>query len=237
MQCKLCHQEAELRNSHIIPEFLYANLYDEKGRYHIVSNVHGKLKKPEQKGLREHLLCGACEGKFSRWETYAANVLYHKNKTRSQKIDGTIVVDSLDYTQFKLFLLSLIWRAGISSLMVFRETTLGPHEDKLRAMLLAGDPGPRDMYGCLVFAITIDGYPLDQTIYGPQPCWLGNHRCYRLMVGSLLFIYFISSHPPEDIIIQSFLSEQGRLHIPIKKLEDVVFLDSLRRELKSTDRK
>jgi hypothetical protein len=231
MQCQLCRQEAELRDSHVIPEFLYAALYDEKHRYHIVSNIHGKFPRPEQKGLRERLLCTACEAKFSRWETYAANVLYGKNKTRSQKVGDTIIIESLDYPKFKLFLLSLIWRAGISSLLVFRETTLGPHEEKLRAMLLAGDPGPEDKYGCLVFAITLDGQPLDGTIYGPQPCWVRNHRCYRLLVRAFLFIYFVSSHRPDDIALQSFLSEQGRLNIPVKRLQDVAFLDSLCREI------
>jgi hypothetical protein len=227
MQCKLCHQEAELRDSHVLPEFLYAALCDEKHRYNVVSNAHGKFPKPEQKGLREPLLCAACEGKLSRWETYTANVLNGRGRVQSQRIGDTIVMESLDYRQFKLFLLSLIWRAGISSLLVFRETALGPHEEWLRMMLLAEDPGPEDKYGCLVFAITLDEQPLGGIIYGPQPCWIGTHRCYRLLVRSFLFIYFVSSHRPDDIALQSFLSEQGRLLIPVKKLQDVAFLDSL----------
>ena len=237
MQCKLCHQEAELRDSHVIPEFLYEALYDEKHRYHVVSNVHGKFPRPEQKGLRERLLCATCEARFNRWETYAANVLYGKNKARSHKRDGTIIIEALDYLQFKLFLLSLIWRAGVSSLLVFRETTLGPHhEEELRTMLLSAAPGPSEKYGCLVFAVTLDGQPLDGTIYGPQPCWVGNHRCYRLLVRAFLFIYFISSHRPDDTAIQYFLTEEGRLLIPVKRLQDIAFLDSLCHEIAAATR-
>jgi len=231
MPCKLCHQECELCDSHVIPEFLYSALYDEEHKYYVVSNIHGKSARPFQKGLRERLLCAACETRFSRWETYAANVLYNRDKARCQKVNDTILVDGLDYAQFKLFLLSLIWRAGVSSLPVFQQTDLGPHEETLRQMLFEGDPGSFDRYGCLVFAITLDGQPLAGTIYGPQPCSIDTHRCYRLLVRAFLFIYFISSHRPDDVALNEFLTEEGRLRIPVKKLQDAAFLDSMCREI------
>jgi len=37
MACKLCNNEVPLRNSHIIPEFLYASLYDDKHRFYEIS--------------------------------------------------------------------------------------------------------------------------------------------------------------------------------------------------------
>lgn len=231
IRCKLCHEERELSDSHVIPEFLYSALYDEDHKYYVVSNVHGKSARALQKGLRERLLCAQCESKLSRWETYAANAVYNKNRARCEKIDDTIYVDGLDYAQFKLFLLSLIWRAGVSSLRVFQQTDLGPHEERLRQMLLAGDPGPFDRYGCLVFAITLEGKPMAGTIYGPQPCSVDGHRCYRLLVRAFLFIFFVSSHRPGEIAVSQFLSEDGRLRIPVKKLEDVAFLDSMCREI------
>lgn len=59
--CKLCGREAELRRSHIFPEFLYLALYDEKHRAVSVSPVPGEEDRLVQKGLRESLLCQACE--------------------------------------------------------------------------------------------------------------------------------------------------------------------------------
>jgi len=232
MQCKLCDQERELRDSHVIPEFLYTALYDEEHKYYVVSNVHGKSARPLRKGLRERLLCTECETRFSRWETYAANVLYNRNRARCEKVDGTIIVDGLDYAQFKLFLLSLIWRAGVSSLPVFAQTQLGPrHEQRLKEMLFTSDPGPFERYGCLVFAVTLDDKPLDGTIYGPQPCFVDNHRCYRLLVRAFLFIYFISSHRPDDVAVGRFLRDDGHLEIPVKRLQDIAFLDAMCREI------
>jgi uncharacterized protein YlaI len=71
-KCALCQRVAELKNSHIIPEFLFGTLYDEKNRFH----TFGKEGQPEagleQKGYRERLLCAECEQRFSNYERVAA---------------------------------------------------------------------------------------------------------------------------------------------------------------------
>jgi hypothetical protein len=54
--CKLCRRKGELRDSHIISEFLYASIYDDKHRFHVVAA--GELQSSyEQKGYRERMLC------------------------------------------------------------------------------------------------------------------------------------------------------------------------------------
>ena len=54
--CKLCNKERELRNSHIVPEFFYKEIYDEKHR--IFPRKEGRKYGQMQKGYREPLLCG-----------------------------------------------------------------------------------------------------------------------------------------------------------------------------------
>jgi hypothetical protein len=98
-------------------------------------------------------------------------------------------------------------------------------------MLFAGDPGPFEKYGCLVFAVTLDGQPLDGTIYGPQPCSIDAHRCYRLLVRAFLFIFFISSHRPNEVATSRFLRDDGHLEIPVQRLQDIAFLDAMCREI------
>jgi len=65
-ECNLCRQEKELRYSHILPEFMYQNLYDHapKRFYALTVNLdkaEGSKRRIEQKGIREYLLCGECE--------------------------------------------------------------------------------------------------------------------------------------------------------------------------------
>ncbi len=52
--CRVCLKESKLRKSHILPEFLYEDLYDEKHRALV---IYQKKEKVFQKGLRELLLC------------------------------------------------------------------------------------------------------------------------------------------------------------------------------------
>ncbi len=52
--CALC-LERPLRDSHVIPEFLYKSIYDEKHRFYALAV--GEYPGYEQKGIRESLLC------------------------------------------------------------------------------------------------------------------------------------------------------------------------------------
>lgn len=140
--CKLCGNDRELRNSHIIPEFLYANLYNDK---HQLLGIHGRGKYGSQflqKGIREYLFCENCEQHFNE----------HREKPfKKQWIDASPLLYpwdeagihwvKVDYASFKLFHLSVIFRAGVSSLLTFQEVSLGPHEEKFRKLIHTCDPG------------------------------------------------------------------------------------------------
>src|SRR5436190_785668 len=112
--CALCRNDRELRHSHVIPEFMYQPLYDEKHKFWVLSASETSWQ--EQKGLREYLLCNACEVKISRWETYTSRLLSNRVPTVAKRSGDLIWVDGADYTQFKLFQLSILWRAAVSTL-------------------------------------------------------------------------------------------------------------------------
>ena len=89
--CKLCGLERELKHSHILPEFMYQNLYDSspkrfyKLQVDLDNSVNSKIK-IEQKGVREYLLCGNCEVRLSKYENYAAETIYAKNLKNLKKM-------------------------------------------------------------------------------------------------------------------------------------------------------
>ena len=63
----MCKVNGDLQRSHIIPEFFYRLVYDAKPRrFHVVSAKQSDRETFEQKGLRESLLCRACEQKLGR---------------------------------------------------------------------------------------------------------------------------------------------------------------------------
>jgi hypothetical protein len=174
-QCALCLHDAELCRSHIIPEFLYESLYDDKHKLHMLSVVPDKPNWHEQKGLREHLLCEVCDQRLSPWERYASLVL-KGGVTLKYRCEGNIIVISgLDYRQFKLFQMSVLWRAGVSSLQFFEKVQLGKHSEVLRKHLLAADPGSPERYGCFMFGIRFARQAFTGIIMQPGKVHLAGH--------------------------------------------------------------
>jgi hypothetical protein len=135
--CRLCGSQDKLRKSHIIPEFLYASLYDE------IHGATGASTSPTQrnliqKGLREYLLCTTCEGTLGEVERRVAEGWDFPKVLHND----TYCLTTSCYTDLKLFLLSVLWRASVSSLPEFRGVSLGSQEEELRCLLVNREPGP-----------------------------------------------------------------------------------------------
>ena len=187
MKCKLCHLEAELRNSHVIPEFHYVPLYDKKHRFCVISTSSKNKERMEQKGLREKLLCDKCEQRLSRWEGYAKKVIFDDKSFPVSKNGNVVRIGGIKYKEFKLYLLSLVWRMGVSSLDAFSQVSLGPYEEKLRAALLNEDPGPSSHYPVLLTAVLFEKKFRQEWILPPELVSVGSRHCYRFILALHVF--------------------------------------------------
>jgi hypothetical protein len=129
--CKLCLKEKELiRRSHIFPNFMYKGMPDEKGRMYVLSSDRPFKPKIAQSGSHEqYIFCADCDNHIlGQLERSACNYLYNKPfKTSSPDFrhikvgpDATLIqCNAIPYKEFKLFLLSLLWRASISAEALF----------------------------------------------------------------------------------------------------------------------
>lgn len=194
MCCALCLRAAELRRSHIIPEFLYETLYDDKHRLQVLSVIPEQDNWREQKGLRECLLCNACEQKLSAWESYASLVLKGGVPLSYRREGNLVFVSGLNYVQFKLFQLSVLWRAGVSALPFFEKVRLGRHAEVLRNLLLTGNPGSPERYGCFMFGLKHENQAFTGIIMQPGRVRLNGHTAYRFVFGGFLWAILVSSH-------------------------------------------
>jgi len=171
--CKLCLMEADLRKSHIVPEWCYRATYDDRHRA-IVKRAEISSTHFIQKGWRQRLLCQKCEARFSRWESWFARFWKESpglpesmsGRTTDQQI---FVMDGVDYAPFKLFHLSILWRASVASGPDFDNVSLGPYEEKLRLMLVADNPGTEDVYPVYGMVLTHDdGSVVHEILSKPQ---------------------------------------------------------------------
>lgn len=99
-QCRLCEQESDLQESHIIPKFIYSHLKDTSptGKLRTATNINLR----EQDGLKLPWLCKNCEIKFSDLEKYFSENIFHQlNKNK---------VPIFYNEKFLKFCASITWR-------------------------------------------------------------------------------------------------------------------------------
>ncbi len=202
-------------NSHIVPEFLHLPLYDEKHRTMFFGNGDTGYRLL-QNGLRERLLCFECEQRIQKFEVYFARYWYRSNPI-PEKVEGVeLFLKNIDYSRFKLLLLSIVWRASVSGLPEFAANKLGPHEDLIRRMILEGDPSTSVNYP--IFAgLIVDPESRglwDQVILAPLQIRVGSHWSYRMVFGGASWTVITSSHQP--LTLQDhFLNEAGGLRLTV----------------------
>lgn len=157
--CKLCKLEKELiRKSHIIPDFIYRNSGMFDGKHRLLSfskeDITNNIKpKYEQTGIYDgNILCANCDNVvIGRYEKYASQIIYSQNLNEETQIEcdeyldnGTLysVCKGIDYKKYRLFLLSILFRACISKDDFFKQVELSPENlEHLRDMIYTDNAG------------------------------------------------------------------------------------------------
>ncbi|MBL7128175.1 MAG: hypothetical protein ISS16_04240 [Ignavibacteria bacterium] len=208
-------------------------MYDSKHRFFEISTKLNEKNKFMQKGLREYLLCNDCEQQIGRYEKYVNDVFFNKTTNNVIQDDKIIVIKKVDYVLMKLFQLSILWRASISSKEIFRYIELGPHQEIIRKMIYNEKPGKYYEYGCLQIAVIIDDSKLiEGLMLNPEYLRIEGYRLYRFVFGGFIWAYFVSSHNYQYKWKKFFLLENGTLTIHKEKFDDLAFLTNFGIDMK-----
>ncbi len=160
--CRLCGLVKPLIKAHIVPRKLYEPIVQAGGsapagdtavRIYPV-DVNGKSRQ-RQSGIHDPgILCADCDNKvIGPWDNYAQTLLLGSFDPKNYSGNGTnqlYRLDNFDYVKLKLFFMSLLWRASVTSKNFFKNVDLGSWEANLRQKLLAADPGGRDDYSTIL---------------------------------------------------------------------------------------
>ncbi|GAA5039182.1 hypothetical protein GCM10011506_38040 [Marivirga lumbricoides] len=227
-KCKLCEKEKELRKSHILPEFMYQNLYDDAPRrfYSLsvdLTNTENSKKRIEQKGIREYLLCGDCEVKLSKYENYAAETIYAKNSNNKAYIKKanetpdqqffTYEYAGFSYSEYKIFLLSLLWRIIISKSFNTPEIKEEIIE-QLRIAVYNENPLDSDDFGCLLQIIKYKkgqiagGFILDPFLTKNE-----NSPILNMLIDGFMYSFYLNGREITDDKKEFFLKKDGTMII------------------------
>lgn len=226
--CRLCVKEKELRHSHILPEFMYQNLYDTapKRFYTLkvdLENAENSKKKIEQKGIREYLLCGDCEVQLSKYENYAAETIYAKNLGNKAYIKkANVTTDEeyftyeyagFSYLDFRNFLLSILWRVIVSKSFNTPEIDSKIIE-QLRIAVHNQDPLDYDEFGCLLQVIK---YKKGQIASGfiLEPFLTKNDTAtvLNILIDGFMYSFYLNSKELKKDKKSFFLKRDGTMTI------------------------
>lgn len=226
-QCKLCYKHGRLiKQSHVIPNFMYQGIFDENNSITLypLTNQNEKPKSYQTGFFEKYILCQKCENElFGGLERYSATILYGGNTKnpaileRRMGIDGirSVLIKNIDYRLFKLFVLSILWRAHVAKNKFFKKIDIPEHEPILRNMLLSGNAGKEGHYKISIIAIKNKAETLIRIF--PDPEIKKNDKDYFATFFINGFVYFINLHPQTQFPIfkQSILRETGEIEIPI----------------------
>ncbi len=236
MNCRLCLNNRKLCNSHIIPEFFYRDLYDDKRRLLVVSTGEGRRPFLRQKGFYEKLLCSDCEERINDFEQYVKRVFYDDPPLLCENDAGRRnKMTRLDYTKLKLFQLSVLWRASISSDAFFCEVQLGAHEEVVRRMLWDRNPGRPDEYGCSIGGLLLDDENASNDfIVQPMVGMDGRCRTIRFVFGSCMWLYLISPDTRRHSRSKYFVQKDGTMILEAAPSKANPFLQNLVQRLRES---
>ena len=178
--------------------------------------------KKTQTGLFEaDILCAECDNALlGKLESYAYNVLYEGSveglSFRSEATpDGVewVLCNGVDYKKFKLFLLSLIWRFSISSNNFYEHVDLGMHEETIRKMILEDRPEDVTDFPCSIGSYRKHTDLPFEIISQPLKHRHNGGICYSVIMGGLLYTFYISKNLIPDYIPEIVVDKNNRLKV------------------------
>ncbi|UCJ18913.1 hypothetical protein K5Q02_11355 [Pseudomonas sp. MM211] len=118
--CKLCGENKNLCNSHIIPKAFFRRIKDGDPQLYRVTVDSDPIARSSNGDEIQRLLCFECEQFFQRtYEDYGTELFI--NQKNICENEDFVFITRFQYEKYYLFIISILWRASVSTLKNFRE--------------------------------------------------------------------------------------------------------------------
>ncbi|MBI3217897.1 MAG: hypothetical protein HYZ44_00125 [Bacteroidetes bacterium] len=169
------------------------------------------------------ILCKQCDTKIiGALESYAAKILFDKKDLVSTVEEDEHIINlifkGIEYKKFKLFLISILWRASISKQRMFDEVKLGAkYEEVARKMIYEDNPGKRDEFSTCIFGLKSTENLVTQTIVAPRRTKVDGNTSYMFYINGLFYWFNISAYNMQDVFKRITIDESNEMTIGILK--------------------
>ncbi len=184
--CKLTGKSGRAVKAHIVPKAFYELPPQSEGPTRLLTNTPGQYPTKIPVGIYDDAIVTS-EGEllFGPWDDYACKVLLNRFKEFTPIYKNRLLkgwqLEDVEYERFKLFGLSVLWRAHASTQRAFQRVNLGVHEPKIRDLLIRADPAKAEDYSvCFMRWIDDDFVP-----FFMDPFWKRDDgvKFYRVYCG------------------------------------------------------
>ena len=202
-ECKYCGKTKKLVDAHIIPECFFRDIDLSRSGLRMHYSKEGQYPKRAPIGAYDKgILCQECEDKLGPFDDYAAKILVQQDCQKESVDDekghlGYLILD-IDYRRFKLFCMTVLWRAAISTHEFFNYLSLGPHFSVLDKMVKNLDPGGPQDFSVIIWE---ELYPDDKVVMikGYKTRILYGLRFYAIPMGKFVLMIKVDRRDIEDI--------------------------------------
>ena len=124
-KCALCRNDAELQESHAIPDAIFRRLFSKgNGSAIVLNNDPNQPIYQSQDSWTDRLLCKACEGRLNvQYDTYGDQFSKGLAGIYSVSHESTRI-EKIDKPRLRMFFLSVVWRMGRSQAVGYKSVAL-----------------------------------------------------------------------------------------------------------------
>ena len=242
--CKFCGEKKKLIDAHIVPKAFYTHFVPNRTNIlKIQSDIPYELRCPA--GFYDkNILCAECDRKLGVYDQEAQK-LFLSDISKYKRQEGNfsaygIPAGIFDYKKLKLFFISMLWRASISSNDSFKFVKLG---DKFEAMALKVLRHPEldviNQFSVFIFKYkSVPNIRIERIFIEPIPCRADGINYYEFVFAGYQINIKVDSRefetifnriclkPSEELVIVemlpteqvSFISQISATHRRLKKL-------------------
>jgi hypothetical protein len=216
--CKLCHQKAELQDSHFLPAWLYQLCRDAQNSKNPVA-ISGGVAKQTSNESTDHVLCRDCEGRFNvRGEEWLHTRVARPEgfpiqdalKNNSPILAGEKLavypgakIPDLEMNQLAYFGLSIFWRSSVHNWpdpnkpwRTMLGIRLGPYEEPIRLFLL--DEGSFPSTAAILISVwPYDESPAPVVFHTPVSANRGTFHAHQFYIPGIDFKFVAGKALPE----------------------------------------
>jgi hypothetical protein len=215
-KCRLCLQQAELQDSHLLPRALYRMIGRGTDRLHpdtVQITLNSQRKSSEH--ARRHLLCSRCEQCLNQnGEKWVLHNCYRGQghfRLRSELRKRTILsgaeieayaASDEEAARLAYFCLSVVWRASLCDWFCrgerYQQVDLGPYQEGIRKYL-GREAGIPNHVGVIVILSALERPILAMSL--PSFYRESSHHCHRFHIPGVTFVATVGGREQDRLSV------------------------------------